>query len=170
MGPPKQRGRPTKIDQYVGLPAAKRVAKRQAAGSAEIEFDEDEFLTWMRRDPHPSDHVPPAPQARTQQSEPQSQHPAPSDELLDEPADEPAFCVTDAFDEPVVDNPSDTDTDTGEDYEFRTVGADGLLTDAPSRHHQRERQKFVDFNNHKAGMLAEYAKLVTANLTGCICS
>ncbi|KAI8828337.1 hypothetical protein BJ741DRAFT_653659 [Chytriomyces cf. hyalinus JEL632] len=124
----------------------------------------------MRRDPHPSDHVPPAPQARTQQLEPQSQHPAPADEA----ADDPACCVTDAFDEAVsnqtVDNPSDTDTDMDEDFEFCTVGEDGLLTDAPSRHHQRECQKFVDFDNHKAGMLAEYAKLVTANLTGCICS
>ncbi|KAI8840364.1 hypothetical protein BJ741DRAFT_597130 [Chytriomyces cf. hyalinus JEL632] len=137
IGPPKQRGRPPKIDQW---------------------------------DFHPSDHVPPAPQARTQQLEPRSQHPAPADEA----ADDPACCVTDAFDEAVsnqtVDNPSDTDTDMDEDFEFCTVGEDSLLTDALSRHHQRKCQKFVDFDNHKAGMLAEYAKLVTANLTGCICS
>ncbi|KAI8818448.1 hypothetical protein BJ741DRAFT_673309 [Chytriomyces cf. hyalinus JEL632] len=71
----------------------------------------------------------------------------------------------------------DTDMDTGmdtdmdmdkDDLQFCVVRADGqLLADAPSKHHQRERQKFVDFDAHKAGMLAKYAKLVTANVGSC---
>ncbi|KAJ3244065.1 hypothetical protein HDU77_010073 [Chytriomyces hyalinus] len=172
MGPRKQRGRPIKIDQYAGLPSMKQ---RQPAESAEIEFDEEGFLNFMKMLPQPSDHVPPAPPAppvpavRAPQLDPQSQHP--------ETVDEPTIFVDDAF-EPfeaasneTVEFRGDTDSDTDkEDLEFCVVGADGLLTDAPSKHHQRESQKFISFDIHKAGMLAEYAKLVTANLTGCLCS
>ncbi|KAJ3241143.1 hypothetical protein HDU77_011048, partial [Chytriomyces hyalinus] len=105
------------------------------------------------------------PPVRGQQSQPQRTEPA------DNPEPDDAFQYNDAFPNETIINPSDTDTDTGEDFEYRAVGEDGLfLTDATSRHHQHERQKFVDFDNHKAGMLAEYSKLVTANLTGCACS
>ncbi|KAI8840099.1 hypothetical protein BJ741DRAFT_597931 [Chytriomyces cf. hyalinus JEL632] len=165
MGLPKQRGRPKKIEQYVGLPATTRVAKRQkAAGSVLVEFDEDEFMNWMTTHPHSSDHTSPVPPVRVQKQHPEA-----------EPLDEPANFVENPFEvssnETVECSSDTTDTDADEDYEFRVVDEDAShLTDAPSKHHQRERQKFVDFDNHKASMLAEYAKLVTANLTGCLCS
>ncbi|KAJ3238993.1 hypothetical protein HDU78_003093 [Chytriomyces hyalinus] len=163
---PNQRGRPIRIDKNAGLPATKRVRKRQqAAASVAVEFDEDEFLKVMsKRRPRLSDHVPPV------RAQPQQLGPP---ELPDEPADSVDDCFEhgEAASNETVDYPSDTDTETGEDFEFCVVGEDGLLhTDAPSKHHQREQQKFIDFDNHKAGMLAEYAKLVTANLTSCSCS
>ncbi|TPX78723.1 hypothetical protein CcCBS67573_g00104 [Chytriomyces confervae] len=158
----KQRGRPKKIFQYAGLPTTKPVPKRlQATGSGAIEFNEEQFMNWITGHPQPR-----PPPARAHQSEHQHSEP--------EPADEPSYFGDNAFEtvsNESVEYPSDTDTDTAEDFEFCVVGEDGLLhKDTSSKHHQRERQKFIDFDNHKAGLLAEYAKLVTANLTSSICS
>ncbi|KAJ3386203.1 hypothetical protein HDU80_000467, partial [Chytriomyces hyalinus] len=161
MGPPKQRGRPTKVTQDSGFTLArKRRQQRKHRPADDVEFDEAGFAAFMFTHPVPSDHVSPV---QTHQAEPQ--HP--------EPAEDP-FEYDKAVKNEDVNYPADPDSDAGtdeEDLEFCVVGAEGqLLTDAASRHHQRERQKFVDFEAHKASLLAEYAKLVTANLTGCICS
>ncbi|TPX57359.1 hypothetical protein CcCBS67573_g09264 [Chytriomyces confervae] len=99
----------------------------------------------MRRDPHPSDHVPPAPPVRGQQSQPQRTEPADNPEQADD-----TFQYDNAFPNETIDNPLETDTDTG----ITSMNGRSLWT----------------FDNHKAGMLAEYSKLVTANLTGCACS
>ncbi|TPX51652.1 hypothetical protein CcCBS67573_g10007 [Chytriomyces confervae] len=161
MGPPKQRGRPTKVTQDSGFTLArKRRQQRKHRPADDVEFDEAGFAAFMFTHPVPSDHVSPV---QTHQAEPQ--HP--------EPAEDP-FEYDKAVKNEDVNYPADPDSDAGtdeEDLEFCVVGAEGqLLTDAASRHHQRERQKFVDFEAHKASLLAEYAKLVTGNLTGCICS
>ncbi|KAI8827876.1 hypothetical protein BJ741DRAFT_702515 [Chytriomyces cf. hyalinus JEL632] len=147
MGPPKQRGRPIKIDKNAGLPAAKQVPKRwHVAGLVPVEFDEDKFLKVMSKHrPQPSDHVPPA-RVQQQQSEP----PQSADEPADI-ADDSEAASNNSLSDIDADTDMDADTETGDDFEFYTVGGD-----APqSKHHLREQQKFIDFNNHKAGMLAK---------------
>ncbi|KAJ3244417.1 hypothetical protein HDU77_009913 [Chytriomyces hyalinus] len=165
MGSPKQRGRTRKVDQSAGFTLSPKKQRRRAPRPLEIEINEAEFAAFLfTHAPLPSDLVSPV---KAQQSEPRI--PEQADGVEDD------FRCDDAIsNEPVehrANTDMDTDTDTDEeDLEFFIVGADGLPTDAQSKHHQRERQKFTDFNNHQAGMLAEYAKLVTANVTGSICS